>query len=121
MEHGGSGYGGHVTLLLRFLRRASANDGRAATLTWKLVSTASGLATGLIVRRLLNLAWARFAPSGHRPPLSPGDEQVGWREAVAWSAAAGAGVGVARVVSDRLAASGWELATGQPPPGVGAR
>jgi len=104
--------------LLKYLRRSSKNDGRAASLEWKVVSTASGLLTTLVVRKLVNALWSKLSPSSHQPPLNPADHSVGWGEALAWSIAAGAGVGAARVVSDRVAAKGWELATGQSPPGI---
>ena len=105
-------------MMLKLLRRSSKGGGRTAAVEWKVVSTASGLLTGLVVRKVLNLAWARFSPSAHEPPLNPADRRIGWGEAIAWSVSAGAGVGVSRLVSDRLAAKGWELATGGPPPGV---
>lgn len=91
---------------------------RATELEWKVVSTASGLAVGVAVRALLNKVWGAVSPSELEPPLNPADRRITWPEALAWAAAAGAGVGVARLVSDRLAATGWQLATGEPPPGV---
>ncbi len=106
-----------MILLLKFLR-PSKPDSRTAAVEWKVVSTASGLLAGALVRKALAWAWGRFSPSEHEPPLNPADRDIGWGEAITWSIAAGVGVGVARVVSDRLAASGWELATGQAPPGV---
>jgi hypothetical protein len=35
-----------------------------------------------------------------------------------WAAAAGIGLGIAKMMSARLAAIGWEVATGTLPPGV---
>ena len=108
--------------LLKYLRRlvprSSKTDTRIAKAEWKVLSTVSGLLTGLLVRKILNVLWAKFSPSDHQPPLNPADRRIGWGEAIAWSVSAGAGVGVARVVSDRLAAKGWELAVGEPPPGI---
>ena len=102
--------------LVKFLD--PSRDSRTARVEWKVVSTGSGLLAGLVVRRVLDRAWARFGPSEHPPPLNPADRRIGWGEAVAWSVAVGAGVGVARMVGDRLAAKGWEMATGGPPPGI---
>lgn len=96
----------------------SKGGGRAAAIEWKVVSTASGLLASLLVRRLVGVVWQRLAPSGQEPPLNPADRRIGWPEALAWSISAGAGAGVARLVSDRLAAAGWEMATGEPPPGL---
>jgi len=115
--------GGYVQLmmfLLKFLHSPKP-DGRAARVEWKVVSTASGLLAGAVARKAVAWAWGRMSPTDHEPPLNPADRDVGWGEAISWSIAAGVGVGVARVVSDRLAAGGWELATGQPPPGVRPR
>ena len=104
-----------MTFLLKFLR-SPKSDGRTARIEWKVVSTLSGLLVGAAVRRGIGWAWGRFSPTENDPPLNPVDHEVGWGEAIAWSVATGVGVGVARVVSDRLVARGWELATGQPAP-----
>lgn len=96
-----------------------SNHGEKVTkIEWKIVSTGSGLIVGIAVRRVINWAWGALSRSDHEPPLNPADRQITWSEAIAWAAAAGAGVGVARLISSRLAATGWELATGETPPGV---
>ncbi len=117
MEHADAGYGECMLFLLKRLHR-SGPEGRAAKVEWKVVSTASGLLAGAAVRSLIGWAWGRWSPSDHDPPLNPADRDIAWGEAISWAVAAGVGAGVARVVSDRVAASGWELATGAPPPGI---
>jgi hypothetical protein len=102
---------------LRHLSLQSSDD-RRAKVGWKVVSVGTGLLSGFLTRLTLNWAWKHFAPSDHDPPLNPADRRISWGEAVIWSVAAGVGVGVARVISDRLTAEVWELATGDPPPGV---
>ncbi len=51
-------------------------------------------------------------------PFDPGSARFSWPEALVWAAAAGIGLGIAKVVSARVAAMGWEAATGTLPPGV---
>jgi hypothetical protein len=104
-----------VFALVKFLD--PSRDTRTARVEWKVVSTGSGLLAGLVVRRALDRAWARVGPSEHPPPLNPADRRIGWGEAVAWSVAVGAGVGVARMVGDRLAAKGVGARHRQPAPG----
>jgi len=94
------------------------SSGFRSRIGWQVVSTGSGLLAGLITRLTLNWAWKQFAPSDHDPPLNPADRRISWGEALVWSVAAGVGVGVARVISDRLTAEVWERATGEPPPGI---
>ncbi len=107
-----------MTFLIKLLRRFGWADDRIRRAEWKIVSTGSGLLVGLLVRRLINVVWAKAAPTGHAPPLNPGDRRIGWGEALSWSIATGVGVGVARVVGDRAAAAAWERATGSAPPGM---
>jgi hypothetical protein len=87
-------------------------------LAWRVVSGACGIVVGMGTRRLLAAAWPLISHSDHEPPLNPADRRVTWPDAITWAVAAGAGVGVARLVGERLAATGWELATGEAPPGV---
>ena len=85
---------------------------------WNVVSTASAVLGGLLTRSVLKKVWTKATSSEHEPPLNPADRRIGWGEALQWAIAAGVGVGVGRLVSQRLAAAGWEAATGSPPPGV---
>jgi hypothetical protein len=49
-------------------------------------------------------------------PFDTTDPRFSWPDAMLWAAAAGIGLGIAKVVSARLAAFGWEAATGTLPP-----
>lgn len=87
---------------------------------WKLLSVGSGLLGGLLARRLIRVAY-RIISKDTAPatPFDPTNPQFSWPDAVLWAAAAGIGLGIAKIVSARLAALGWEVATGtHPPPGV---
>ena len=83
---------------------------------WSAFSLVAVLGAAAATKKVLHTSWK--AATGKTPPANPADREVGWGEAVAWSVAAGVGVGVARLISERVAARGWELAVGSPPPGV---
>ena len=84
---------------------------------WKAVSTASGIGAAMATRKLLEALWPG-SDDGTGPPFNPADRRVGWPTALAWALSAGVGAGVFRLVGERLAAAGWEAATGTPPPGI---
>ena len=73
----------------------------------------------LLAKRLIRTAYKVVRP-GTAPitPFDPNDPRFSWSDAVLWAAAAGIGLGIAKVVSGRLAAVGWEAATGTLPPEV---
>jgi hypothetical protein len=81
-------------------------------LMWTAISSAVAIGASLFARKAVTVGWERLA--GHEPPVEDDDADVSWTEAIAWAAAIGAAVGVARVVSRRSAAVVWEKATGEP-------
>lgn len=83
-------------------------------LSWKVVSVGSGALAAIAMRKLVAAVW----PGRHTPPLNPADRRIDWGEALTWALVSGIGAGVARLVSMRAAASGWEKATGKAPPGI---
>lgn len=87
---------------------------------WQAVSTLSAVVGGIATRKAVAALWGALSSSDVEPPLNPADRRVHWITAVEWAVAAGVGVGLGRVVSQRLAAAGWERATGSTPPGVKA-
>jgi hypothetical protein len=101
------------------LQKSSSSESTWASGEWKVVSALAGVLGGLITRKLLEVAWRSVRKGAeHDPPLNPADRRIGWGDALAWAVAAGVGAGVGRLLSERLAAAGWEAATGSPPPGV---
>lgn len=84
---------------------------------WKAVSSLSGVAGAIATRKLLQAVWP-VGDDATGPPFNPADRRVAWPTALQWALAAGIGAGVMRLLSQRLAAAGWEAATGAPPPGV---
>jgi hypothetical protein len=84
---------------------------------WNLVSTVTGLLASLLAQRLLRLLYETVRRDSKAPsPFDPANTAFSWTEVVMWSAAAGIGLGLTKVVSARLAALGWEAATGSRPP-----
>ena len=87
---------------------------------WKVISTGVGVLSGILVRQAIGLVWKALSGGREDPPLNPADRRISWSEGLQWAVASGVGVGIARLVADRLAARGWEAATGHLPPGVEA-
>jgi hypothetical protein len=85
---------------------------------WKLVSIGTGVLGGLVAQRVLRKTYEVIRKDPDAPsPFDPRNAQFSWPDVVLWAVAAGIGLGVARVVSARVAALGWEAATGTLPPG----
>lgn len=89
-----------------------------ARLGWKIVGTGSGVLAGIVTRKVLNSVWQRT--KGGQPPANPQQVDVSWREAVTWTVASSAGIGVSRLLAGRMAAGAWTRATGHLPPGMSA-
>ena len=86
---------------------------------WKLVSTGIGLLGGLLARKLMRAGYQVVRKDAAAPsPFDPTNTRFSWPDALLWAAAAGIGLGIAKVLSARIAALGWEAATGTVPPGV---
>jgi hypothetical protein len=87
---------------------------------WKLVTTLSGMFGAMIAEKLLKAGYdAVTKGKGPASPFDPRDARFRRFDALRWSVAGGIGLGVAKVVSARVAAIGWKAATGTLPPGAG--
>jgi hypothetical protein len=93
-------------------REATSNE----RLAWQVISTVAGLLATLAVSRLLTLVWTRFVGTRGDAPPDLADRRVSWSDALIWAIALGIGGAIGRLVGQRLAARGWELATGTAPP-----
>lgn len=96
----------------------STNTSTVERVSWKATSTAVGALGGLVVRQIVGKVFASMSNSDAEPPLNPADRRVSWTDALGWTITAGIGAGVGRLVSQRVAATAWEAATGSTPPGV---
>ncbi len=69
----------------------------------KAINALVATAAAFIARKAISFVWTKA--TGRQPPETAEDPQVAIGEAVAWALVVGAGVGVARVLAVRLAAS----------------
>jgi hypothetical protein len=85
-------------------------------LAWKALVVGSALSAGLGTVKAMTAGWKAVKKSD--PPTNPAHPATGWGEAVAWTAATGVALAVAKLVAARGAAAGWQKATGHLPPGL---
>lgn len=85
-------------------------------LAWKTIGLVSGVLAASVTRKVLDKTWQRAR--GGEPPRNPASATTSWGEAVAWAAASGVAVAVARLLTARATAAGWRKATGALPPGL---
>ena len=88
---------------------------------WKLQSWASGALAAFLAQLLIKAAYRMVRKDKDKAPsavFDPGSSRFSWREAALWAVAGGIGLATAKMISNRLAAVGWEFATGTPPPGA---
>ena len=79
-----------------------------------------GIATGVVTRKismvLLDKIWRKTKKT--EPPADPASPGTPWAEALAWAAASGVAVGVARLVTTKGAATAKLKLTGKAPEGM---
>ena len=81
---------------------------------WTAFAAGAAMLGGAAVRQGLHQAWKLAMHED--PPVDPADRSVPWRDAIIWTVATGALVGLGRLVARRGAAAGWERLTRQEPP-----
>ena len=82
-------------------------------LVWKLVGTGSAVLAGIVANKVVTEAWRR---SGRDVEIDPNNPDVPLGQAIAFAAAVGLAVGVARVFATRQAATYYRKAAGHLPP-----
>jgi hypothetical protein len=85
---------------------------------WRAVSATAGLLSALVIRKIMEAAYRAIRGDSSAPIPDVTDARFSWPDAALWAAAVGLGVGIAKMVSTRVAVAGWEAATGTLPPGV---
>lgn len=81
---------------------------------WTVFSAVSAIVAAAAAKKVLNSGWR--AATGKNPPVNPADPDVDVWEALAWAAASGTIIGVARMLAVRRAASYYVRSTGKLPP-----
>ncbi|WP_310963775.1 DUF4235 domain-containing protein [Nocardioides terrisoli] len=85
---------------------------------WAVFSLAATLGGATAAKKVLNTSWK--AATGKEPPANPADPDVAMAEAVAWAAASGTFVALARMLASRRAANYYVKSTGHLPPQLAA-
>ena len=89
---------------------------------WELESSIIGSVGALIATKLIRAAYRALRKDKSPDAVfDPTSSRFSWPDAVVWAAAAGVGLGIAKVLSARVATVGWEVATGTIPPGMEER
>jgi Protein of unknown function (DUF4235) len=85
---------------------------------WMLVSTITGMIGARVAKKLIRAVYRAVRKQAPDSVFDPESARFSWPDVVLWAAAGGIGLGIAKVTSARVAAIGWEVATGTLPPGV---
>lgn len=81
---------------------------------WSAFSLVAALGAASVAKKALDGSWK--AATGKQPPANPADPDVDVWEAVAWAAASGTFVALAKMLAQRRAAGYYYKSTGQLPP-----
>lgn len=81
---------------------------------WMIVSTVAAASAAFVVRNSLELGWK--VVRGEDPPKNPASYDVKWGDAIAWTISVGVCMGLARLLAERGAATGWKHYKGKLPP-----
>lgn len=81
---------------------------------WSAFSLVAALGSAPVAKKALDGGWK--AATGKQPPANPADPDVDFWEAVAWAAASGTFVALAKMFAQRRAASYYVRSTGELPP-----
>ncbi len=70
-----------------------------------MIAFTAALGATFLARQLVEATWR--SALDRDPPKNPASHDVAWKEAVAWGAASGALVGIARIASRRISSSAY--------------
>lgn len=83
-------------------------------LMWNAIAAGAGIIAATSIRKMISALW----PGSADPPVNPADRRTSWVQAATWAVVSGVGAGLARTMSRRAAAGGWQKVVGETPPGV---
>lgn len=81
---------------------------------WSAMSLVAALGGAAVAKKGLDAGWK--AATGKKPPVNPADPDIDVWEAVAWAAASGTFIALAKMMAQRRAASYYTRSTGHLPP-----
>ncbi|MDT9594604.1 DUF4235 domain-containing protein [Nocardioides zeae] len=84
---------------------------------WSAGSAVAAIAAAAVAKKALTTSWR--AATGKNPPANPADPDVELWEAVAWAAASGTIIALARMLAARKAAEYYARSTGHLPAELG--
>ncbi len=83
---------------------------------YSLFGLAATLGATMVARKAMTATWK--LSTGKEPPTNPEHPDVSMGEAVAWAAASGVAVGLARMLAGRKTADYYRRSTGHLPPNL---
>jgi Protein of unknown function (DUF4235) len=86
---------------------------------WLLESTVTGMFGAFVARKVIRAVYRAIRKQEPASVFDPSSSRFSWPDVLVWAAASGIGLGIARVMSARVASIGWEVATGTRPPSIG--
>lgn len=83
------------------------------SMVWKVLGTGSAVLAAMVARKVVHAGW--YKATGKNPPANPASPDTGLVEAIAFTAATGAVVGLARMLATRKAAQYYQKSAGHLP------
>lgn len=93
---------------------AKKGSGTGNSRAFSMLALVASLGAATVSKKVLDTTWK--AATGRKPPVNPADPDVAVTEAVAWAAATGATIALARMLAQRRAAEYYVKSTGNLPP-----
>ena len=85
---------------------------------WTIESTVTLMLGSMITKRLIRALYAAIRKQEPKSVFDADSDQFSWSDFLVWALAGGIGLGIAKLVSRRVAGVAWKVATGSAPPTV---
>jgi hypothetical protein len=83
---------------------------------WSAESWITGVLGAMVAERLIRAAYRAIRKQAPDSAFDLDSVRFSWPNFVVWALAGGIGLGLGKLVSNRVATVGWEIATGTRPP-----